>query len=63
MTERVWNRCDWCGRFIGMSDFGDGKAVRRMVSEDTEFSSEEYQTKCAACHHQVKPSEQLECER
>jgi hypothetical protein len=40
-----WNRCDVCGRFIAIKDF-DRKAVRRFVTQDTHFTSEEFETLC-----------------
>lgn len=43
--ERVWNRCDVCGRFIPMVDFEEG-AVRRLLTPDSHRSSEEYETLC-----------------
>lgn len=41
-----WNRCDVCGRFIAMSDFATGAAVRQMTRPDSEYSSETYETLC-----------------
>jgi hypothetical protein len=42
-----WNRCDVCGQFIAMEDFGKG-AVRRLVTPDSHLSREEYETLCIA---------------
>lgn len=47
--EEPWNRCDECGEFISIADFASGKAVRKMLSQDTAFSSEEYENQCAKC--------------
>jgi hypothetical protein len=44
--DRLWNRCDICGKLISMADFESGKAQRRMVTPDTAFSSEDYETLC-----------------
>ncbi len=41
-----WNRCDICGRFISLEDFDSGKANRRMVTPDTDFTCEDYETLC-----------------
>lgn len=30
-TDRCWNRCDRCNRFIPYVDFENGRAVRRHV--------------------------------
>jgi len=42
----TWNKCDVCGRFISMSDFEIGKAVRRMTTPDSDYSAEDYETMC-----------------
>lgn len=52
MNRDPWNRCDVCGRFISMEDFGDG-AVRYCVTPDTEFSRETWETLCKK--HAQKP--------
>jgi hypothetical protein len=48
-----WNRYDDCGRFIPMNHFDLGFATRVMVTPDTAFTSETYETLC--CRHS-KPS-------
>lgn len=40
-----WNRCDVCGKFIAMNDFGRG-AVRFMVTPDSDRSRETWETLC-----------------
>lgn len=47
--EKPWNRCDGCGMFISMKAFDIGMARRRLVSEDTAFSREAYETTCPDC--------------
>jgi hypothetical protein len=42
----TWNRCDVCGRFIALSDFCNGLATRKLVSPDSEYSGEEWETLC-----------------
>ena len=49
VTSR-WNRCDQCGRFIAMSDFNDGTAKRVMITADTAFTCESYETLCKVCN-------------
>ncbi len=44
----LWNKCDICGRFISFKDFKSGRALRMMISPDSEFSSEDYETLCFA---------------
>lgn len=48
----MWNRCDVCGRFIALSDFDRGNARRALVTPDSHFSREEYETLCG--RHNVK---------
>ena len=48
----IWNRCDYCGRFIGFLEFSgpDKTAQRRYISPDAEGIKEKYETfhfKCA----------------
>lgn len=50
-SERAWNRCDVCGRFIPFDDFPGGispgpRAVRRLVTPDSDRSGEEWETLC-----------------
>lgn len=40
-------RCEVCGRFIPYADIESGKAVHRMVTPDSDQSSEEWETLCA----------------
>lgn len=42
--DKNWNRCMFCGKFINIDDFNNGKATRTCVSVDTEYSTEEYET-------------------
>lgn len=43
---KYWNKCDICGRFISMNDFSNGKAIRRMITPDSDYSNESYETLC-----------------
>lgn len=43
-----WNRCDECGQFYSFEDIGAG-AIRRLITPDSEFSKEEYETLCKDC--------------
>jgi hypothetical protein len=45
----LWNKCDACGEFISIEDFDNGKATRRLVSCDSECSSEDYETLHKEC--------------
>lgn len=50
MREAPWNRCDVCGRFILLADFmrKDRPAIRRLLTPDSEFSRETFETLCPA---------------
>lgn len=45
----TWNRCDVCGRFIGMKEFEQGAAIRNLVTPDSWYSDEEYETYHMVC--------------
>ena len=47
----MWNRCDYCGQFIGLKAFADNTADRKLLTPDTAFTAETYETyheKCRA---------------
>lgn len=46
MKPEPWNRCDVCGRFIALSDFHRKRATRQLVTPDSDYSAEEYETLC-----------------
>jgi len=43
-----WNRCDVCGKFISFESFDakENPAIRRMLTPDSEFTKEEWETLC-----------------
>ena len=41
-------RCDVCGRFVSVSDLSSGVASREMITPDSAYSCEEYETLCRA---------------
>ena len=47
--EQSRNTCDICGKFISIEDFDNGKASRKLVSCDSEYSSEDYETMHTEC--------------
>ena len=55
--DLFWNRCDICGRFIGLSDFESVKANRRMDTPDTAFTAETYETLCARHNNRTQRAE------
>lgn len=42
----LWNRCDECGRLIGYDDLMNETATRRLLTPDSEFTQEEWETLC-----------------
>lgn len=40
------SRCDICGRFIAIDDFISGRATCKMISPDSDYSCEDYETLC-----------------
>ena len=49
MSDEWRIKCTNCGRFIGLQDLIDGKASHNLLTEDTEFSREEFVSLCAKC--------------
>lgn len=41
---KLWHQCDYCGRFIGLKEFEEGSAVRNLLTPDSHFTTEEYET-------------------
>jgi hypothetical protein len=44
--NEAWNKCDVCGRFIAIKDFGE-TAVRRLLTPDSALTAESYETLCS----------------
>lgn len=40
-------RCDVCGQFISLLDIECGKAQRHLISGDSDYSVEDFETLCA----------------
>lgn len=43
-------RCDTCGKFIAYKDIESGKASHKMITPDSEFTPEEFETLCPDCY-------------
>lgn len=39
-------KCDVCGKFISRKELKSGKARRKLITPDSAFSCEEYETLC-----------------
>lgn len=44
-----WSRCDACGKYIPLRDIESGMATRKLITPDSEFSEEEFDTLCGDC--------------
>lgn len=42
-------RCDYCGRFIALESFENGQALRDMVTPDSDYSRESWETYHILC--------------
>jgi hypothetical protein len=42
-------KCTWCGRFISYEDLRSGKATHFMVTPDSDYSCEEWESNCKKC--------------
>jgi hypothetical protein len=45
-NKRFDFKCDICGRFVSLKDLESGKAVRKVISVDSDWSVEDYETIC-----------------
>lgn len=48
---KYWSRCEDCGQFIGLDEFDNGRAVRKVVYPDSEYTQETYETYHVQCAH------------
>ena len=47
MTTSGWRfSCDVCGRFISVEDLVSGAALHKLLTPDSEFTMETYETLC-----------------
>lgn len=46
-------RCDCCGKFISVKDFDRG-ATRILITQDTHFTRNDYETICIKCNNEYK---------
>lgn len=42
-------KCDNCGKYISFEDLDKGLAQRHMITPDSEYSKEQYETLCKSC--------------
>ena len=48
-AERRPIRCDACGKFISYDDLESRMAIRKMITPDSHFTSEEWENICFSC--------------
>lgn len=46
-------QCDCCGRFIAFDDIQAGRAMHKMVTPDSDVSSETWETICPGCLEEI----------
>lgn len=51
-----WNRCTICGKFIGFAEYDEG-ATHKLITPDSEFTCEEWETICVNCNAALKQGE------
>lgn len=44
-------KCDACGKFVSHEDLEKGNARHALVTPDSHYSKEEYETTCRGCKH------------
>lgn len=49
LEDLIRFRCDYCGRFISCADLNSQAAVRRMLTPDSEFTRETFETFHRSC--------------
>lgn len=42
----LWNKCHECGRIISYDDFASGQAINRLITPDSDVSSEAWEILC-----------------
>ena len=42
-------KCDGCGRFVSYASLENKKSSRRLLTPDSHFTREEYETLCQKC--------------
>lgn len=48
--KKPWNKCDFCGKFISYDEFRNESAIRQMITPDSDYSEEEYETYHEKCY-------------
>lgn len=56
--DKLWNKCDICGKIIAMKDFDAGKAIRNFIEPDSHFGHEKYETYHFKCQPDKSPMDE-----
>lgn len=51
-----WRKCVVCGRYVSYADLDSGAAKINMVTPDSYYTREEYETLCRKCNASVRPT-------
>lgn len=49
LKDQCWRRCVECGKFVSYKDFETGKAKREMITPDSHYTVEQFETICKNC--------------
>ena len=49
----LWNQCVYCGKLVAIQEFTRGLANRELITPDSEYTSEEFETYHVACHEEA----------
>lgn len=47
-------KCDICGRFVSLADLISGKAERYLLTPDSDYSAEDYETYHMECYRETE---------
>lgn len=52
--DRIFKKisCDICGRYISYNELESGKAQRNLITPDSDYSTEDYETYHVECNKQ-----------
>ena len=50
ITRNDQIRCDECGKFIAIEELIEGRASHHLLTPDSDWSKEEFESLCAVCN-------------
>lgn len=54
IKDQTWRKCVECGQFVSYEDLETGRASRNMITPDSYFSIERFETICGKCNNKSK---------